>query len=268
MSLSRNKERLLARLKGGRSRAREGLFVVEGVRGSEEALQHGVEVRFGLCSPRLQHTDRGLRLARRLEREVGELLWVDDITLEAVSHTDAPQGVLLVCGEPPHSLDQLDEASGSGSSATGPLHLLVLDGVQDPGNLGTLSRAAAAFGLHGVVALTGTVDPWNSKAVRSSAGACFAIPVVRSEVEEFLEWCASRRIPLLLGEMDGAPVESRSGVPWALVIGSEADGPSAAVRGAAEFRISVPMAGPVESLNAAVAGGILMFALTRGRETN
>lgn len=265
MSLSRNKERLLARLKGGRSRAREGLFVVEGVRGSEEALARGADVRFGLCSPRLQHTDRGLRLARRLEREVGEILWVEEDALEAVSHTDAPQGVLLVCGEPRHALGDLDSPSGEGSG-TAPLHLLVLDGVQDPGNLGALSRAAAAFGLHGVVALPGTVDPWNSKAVRASAGACFAIPIVRPEVDEFLGWCALRALPLLVAEMKGVPVESGPGTPWALVIGSEAEGPSAAVREAASSAVSVPMHGPVESLNAAVAGGILMFALTRGSE--
>jgi TrmH family RNA methyltransferase len=266
MSLSRNKERLLARLKGGRSRAREGLFVLEGVRGSEEALAHGADIRFGVCSPRLQHTDRGLRLARRLEREVGEILWVEEDALQALSHTDAPQGVLLVCGEPRHTLDDLDPPSGEGSGAAAPLHLLVLDGVQDPGNLGALSRAAAAFGLHGVVALPGTVDPWNSKAVRASAGACFAIPTLRLEVEELLGWCGLRGVSLLVAEMGGAPVESRPVTSWALVIGSEADGPSATVREAAASSVSVPMNGPVESLNAAVAGGILMFALTRGRE--
>lgn len=265
MSLSRNKERLLARLKGGRSRAREGLFVVEGVRGSEEALEHGADVRFGLCSPRLQHTDRGLRLARRLEREVGEILWVEEDTLEAAAHTESPQGVLLVCGEPEWALADLAPEGGSPDSGD-PLHLLVLDGVQDPGNLGALIRAAAAFGLNGVVTLPGTVDPWNSKAVRSSAGACFSIPIVRCEVEELRGWSEPRGVPLVVADMDGAPVSQGLDTPWALVIGSEADGVSPAVREAARSAIAVPISGPVESLNAAVAGGILMFALTRGRE--
>ena len=265
MSLSRNKERLLARLKGGRSRAKEGLFVVEGVRGSEEALARDAAVRFAVCSSRLQHSDRGLQRARRLEAAGGDLVWVDEGSLEAVAHTETPQGVLLVCAEPSFTLSDLADREarepGEGPSS---LRLLVLDGIQDPGNLGGLIRGAAAFGLDGVVALPGTVDPWNSKAVRACAGTCFAIPVVRASGEEFFQWSRSHDLPVLVADMAGEPVRVMDVRGWALVIGSEAEGPSAAAREAATELVAVPMAGAVESLNAAMAGGILIFALTRG----
>jgi TrmH family RNA methyltransferase len=268
MSLSRNKERLLARLKGGRSRAKEGLFVVEGVRGSEEALAREADIRFAVCSSRLQHSDRGLQLARRLEGAVGDLVWVDEGILEAAAHTETPQGVLLVCAEPSLELSDLKPGDapepGAGPS---PLRLLVLDGIQDPGNLGSLIRGAAAFGLAGVVALSGTVDPWNSKAVRASAGACFSIPVVRASGGEFFPWCRTLGLPVLVADMAGRAAGPLEGTGWVLVIGSEAEGPSSAAREAAGEFVAVPMSGSVESLNAAMAGGILMFAMTRGSES-
>ena len=174
--LSRNKERLLARLKGGRSRSKEGMFAVEGVRCAEEALTHGIEIKFAVCGPRLEVSERGLKLAKRIEREVRDATWVDDPTLDLLAHTESPQGVILVCREPTLMLEDIlssgsrEQASGAGDPP-GLVRLLLLDGVQDPGNLGTLVRNAVAFGLSGVVALPGTVDPWNSKSVRASSSA-------------------------------------------------------------------------------------------------
>jgi len=251
--LSQNKERLLARLKSGRARAKEGLFVVEGIRGVEEALDGGADIRFALCSSRLEFTPRGRALAERLEAADWESLWLEEETLDQVAHTETPQGIVLVVREPPTVLEDLQGG-----------RVLALDGIQDPGNLGTLVRVAAAFGLDGVVALTGSVDPWNSKAVRAAAGACFRIPVVRAGPEEFVDWAGRREIPVLVAEADGEDVETRPAQrSWALVIGGEGEGAGDVVRAGAARRVSIPMPGGMESLNAGVAGAILLYALTR-----
>ena len=143
---------------------------------------------------------------------------------------------------------------------------LLLDGVQDPGNLGTLVRAARAFALDGVVALDGTVDPWNPKAVRASAGASFRVPVLKVGWEEPVAPLLRRGgVHLLVAEPGGEDVARvRPPRPWALVIGSEARGIRGRVLEAAERRVEVPMPGGAESLNAGVAGAILLYALGRG----
>jgi TrmH family RNA methyltransferase len=251
--LSRNKERILGRLKSARGRQREGLFVVEGVRAAEEALDAGASIHFAVCSGRLEQTERGRELADRIQSAVRETIWVEDDVLEVAAHTESPQGVLLVCREPQHALSDLP-----------PGRILVLDGVQDPGNLGTLVRAAAAFAMDAVVVLHGTVDPWNSKAVRASAGACLRLPLVRSDSRAFLDWAQGGGVPVLVAAADGADVEGIApGASWALVIGSEASGASTQLRDASRETVSVPMPGGVESLNAAVAGAILLYALNR-----
>jgi len=152
--------------------------------------------------------------------------------------------------------------SGDGPLPPGPL--LVLDGVQDPGNVGTLVRAAAAFGAAGVLALDGTVDPFNPKAVRAAAGAIFRTPVLRTSWEH-VDAELRTRGPVLVADMSGRDVATLRPIgSWTLVVGSEASGPRAAVRAAATDNVAIPMRGGVESLNAGVAGAILLYALTQG----
>ena len=121
---------------------------------------------------------------------------VTDAEFAALSDTEAPQGVLLVCPDP--RTDPAHLPSGA---------LLVLDGVQDPGNVGTLIRAAAAFGVAGVIALDGTVDPYSTKAVRAAAGAVFRTRVLMASWGE-IESNLRARGPLLIADMNGSDVAS------------------------------------------------------------
>lgn len=252
MTLSREREKLLVRLRRRRGREREGLFLVEGIRAGGEALAAGAQVRFAVTSPRLAELAGGAGFAERLAAAAVETLEVTDDALAGLSDTEAPQGVLLVCVEPVADPEALP---------AGPL--LVLDGLQDPGNVGTLIRAAAAFGMAGVVALDGTADLYNPKAVRASAGAIFRIPVARGWWDP-LEPVLSARGPLLIGDMAGRDVAEVAPAPgWTLVVGGEGAGPREAVRAAATETVSVPMPGGAESLNAGVAGAILLYVLTR-----
>lgn len=246
--------RALQRRKG---RKREGLFLAEGVRVVEELLGAGVVLRFGLVSSSLEDTDRGARLRERLEAATA-LRPATDGEIRELADTMTTQGVLVVAEIPEGSLGSITPAGGS--------VVLVLDGVQDPGNLGTLARSAAAFGCHGLVCLSGTVDPWNPKAVRASAGALFRIPVVGSGGGELDEWLG-RHGYLMVGADASGPAVGDQSLPQrvALVVGNEGAGLSVAMRERCARVVSVPMRGGTESLNVAVAGGILLYELTRER---
>lgn len=258
MALSRRRGALVERLHRRRTREREGLFIVEGVRAAEEALEHGAAIRFVVRGPGLDGTEAGRALSRRLDTEGFDVSDVDEAELARAADTETPQGVVLVCEEPGWSLDDLGAIDRS--------RVLLLDAVQDPGNAGTLVRAAAAFGLEGVVALDGTVDPWSTKTVRAAAGGTLQTRVVRASWDDTETWLEDRGIPLMAGDAGGEDVAAVTPAPrWALAVGNEGAGPRPELRARAERLVSVPMPGGAESLNAGVAGSILMYALTRTR---
>lgn len=254
MTLSQRRVSLVRRLRKRKTREREAAVLVEGVRAVGEALGAGVAVRFAVVSPRLAASSGGSALAGLLaDREI-ETVVVDDVELTALSDTEHPQGVLLVCEEP---------ASGSGVLSPDGRYL-VLDAVQDPGNAGTLVRAATAFGLDGVVALDGTVDLWSAKAVRASAGMVFRITLASVTAGELLERTSPEGIAILVADARGTDVaELGKTGGWTLVVGNEGSGPRPEVTKAGVERVKVPMRGPAESLNVGMAGAILLYALTR-----
>lgn len=250
--LSQRRAALLANLRVPKSRAREGTVLVEGVRAVAEALGAGVGVQFVVTSPRLEATEEGRALALRLESV--DFTRVEDGELGRLSDTERHQGVLLVCDEPAAGLERIEPTGW----------YLVLDGVQDPGNAGTLVRAAVAFGLDAVIALDGTVDPWSPKTVRSSAGMIFRLPVVRASVAESIDRLSEVRVPILVADARGEDVESRRfDHGFALVVGNEGAGVRPEIARAATATVAVRMPGPAESLNVAMAGAILLHSLTR-----
>jgi TrmH family RNA methyltransferase len=257
MALSKEKARLLERLRRSRLRSRERQFLVEGVRGAREFL-HGElqpEIRFAVISPRLAVTEAGYELRSLLLASGVPLDEVSDREMEGLSQTDQPQGVLLVVREPTDPLEAMGTTSASG--------LLLLDGIQDPGNVGTLIRAARTFGLRGVMALEGTVDPFNPKVVRASAGAMAHIPVARLVWTRARAWLAEREISLLVADAGGKDIRS-VGNPsvWALAVGNEGAGARPELMEAGAEVVGIPMAPGVDSLNAGIAGAILLFVLT------
>ncbi len=257
MALSKEKTRLVERLRNPRLRPREGFFLVEGIRGIREVLRAPgpPEVRFALAAPRLLETEAGGELRSRLSQGRFPVVEVSDEEMEALSDTGRSQGALLVVAEPRGSLDALPAVPRP--------RLLLLDGLQDPGNVGTLVRAAWAFGVDGVLALDGTVDPWNAKVVRASAGALLHLPVVRAPWAEAAAWLAVRKVPLLVADARGEDIRGfRPECPWALVVGNEGAGPRRALLSAGARTLAIPMVPGADSLNAGVAGAILLFSLT------
>ena len=245
---------MLTRLGSARGRVREGLVLVEGVRAAAEALASGLVVRFVVCSRALTRSPAGEELLGELERRGLTPDWVGEREMAAVSATASPQGILLVGEEPSFAPEALHLASDA--------RFLALDGIQDPGNLGTLVRTACAFDLKAVIALDGTVDPWNARVVRAAAGSVFRIPVVRARWTEMGAWAAGARV--IVADAAGQDAATLSVTPpWMLVVGNEGAGVREEIREVANAWAAVPMAGPADSLNAAVAGAIVLYALTR-----
>lgn len=184
-----------------------------------------------------------------------------------LSGTETPQGILGVFDEPASSLG----AWGGGltpSSFEVPVYL-VLDALQDPGNVGTLLRTAAALGAAGAIVLDGTADPWSPKAVRAAAGELFRLPVARASWPEAHHWLGERGIRLVVADATGSDLR-QTGLaapphPLALLVGNEGAGPRPEALAAAAAVVALPLARGVESLNAAMAGSILLWALGPGR---
>jgi len=255
--LSSAESKLIRGLARRKIRERKGLFLAEGVRVVEDLLAAGLDLRLAVISPTLEDTERGRALARALEAAV-PVRRVEPRELDALAGTEAPQGVLAVAATPHHDLAALEVA--------GPATVLALDAVQDPGNFGTLVRAAEAFAVAFVAALPGTVDPWNPKAVRSAAGASFRVPIVQPSAGELVEWARERGFTIYGAAADGAPVDpARLAQRAVLVVGNEGAGLGAEVAGAVDEVLAIPMPGRAESLNVAVAAGILLYLLTGSR---
>jgi TrmH family RNA methyltransferase len=253
--LSRSNERLLHALQRRKSREAEGLFVAEGVRVVEELVRSPIDLRFALVSPSLEDNPRGRQLLAELEART-TVSRVSDAELKRHAGTDAPQGVLAVAVQP------IENAGGikPGDHTL----LLVADGVQDPGNLGTLIRIADAFAASAVIALSGTVDPWNPKVVRSSAGSSFHLPIVNATVEELSDWMERYHVTGFAAEAGGeSPGSARGITRVALFVGNEGAGLREQTRTLATRTIGIPMPGRAESLNVAVAAGILLYELSR-----
>lgn len=254
MALSQRRRRILGRLTSAKSRRKEGLVLVEGVRAASEALDAGAEVRFAVVSPRLRGSPEGSALLTRLHAAGTDLDEASDREIGEVADTEHPQGLVLACAEPPSDASQIRPGG----------RYLVLDALQDPGNAGTLVRAAVAFGLDGVIGLDGTVDLWGTKAVRASAGMAFRIPLIHLDEGALFHHLDQAGLALFAASSGGGDVADWSpSQGWALAVGNEGRGCRDRVLERSTGRLEVPMPGPAESLNAGVAGSILLYAMTR-----
>lgn len=237
-----------------KARERDALFVVEGVRSCEELVRSPLEVLGALAAPQLVDSERGAALRNALQQRGVMVTDVTDKEFSSAAATESPQGVLAVARIPQRSLSDL--------AGRRTLRLLVLDAVQDPGNVGTIVRTAAALGADATVALPGTVDLWNAKVVRSAMGAHFHHPAFHASWEEVQAFCAVEQVAVWGGDVEGAAVlEVEAPLRLALVVGNEGGGLSPAVRAAVTHSVSLPISPMVESLNVAVAAGILLFEL-------
>lgn len=255
MITSRQNPKLkLVRALAGRPKERSeaGAFLAEGVRLLEEALAAGWPFRFTLYMEGL--SQRGQVLIEKLKTAGSDVEEVAGDLLQSVSETDASQGILAV-------LDNFQLPIPPSLN-----FVLIPDQIRDPGNLGTLIRSAAAAGVQAVLLPPETTDAFAPKVVRAGMGAHFRLPIHSMEWDEIEQVCKSANLQVFLADMVGDSCwETDFHGPLALVIGGEAEGASEPARELAHANVRVPMPGKAESLNAGVAGSLLMFEVVRQR---
>ena len=232
-------------------RDKEGLFLVEGVRLTEEAVSSGlVEVAF--YSPKLLESPRGEELLGKVQAAGIQAVACSASVLAEISDTVTSQGVVAVVRKPTWKW----ELSGL---------IIVADQIRDPGNLGTLFRTAVAAGAKGMLLTTGCVDPYNNKVVRASMGGIFHLPHAIFGGGQVVKMLQEAGFQIVVADLTDSETyfAAHYAQDVALVIGNEAHGPSSELRQAADVRVKIPLLGEMESLNASVAAGILMYEIVR-----
>jgi RNA methyltransferase, TrmH family len=250
---SQNPKIKLARALTGRPKERREAeaFLAEGVRLVEEAFAANWSVRFVLYSDEL--SERGKKLMEKLEDKKIDIEKVESRLLQSLSETETSQGIIAVLND---SVIPIAES---------PNFILIPDSIREPGNLGTLLRTADAAGVEAVLIPPETTDAFGPKVVRAGMGAHFRLPIHTMSWDEIRE-CA-KSLQIFLADMDGQSCwETDFRQPLALIVGGEAEGASEQARKLANASVRIPMAGKTESLNAAVAGSVLMFEVMRQRK--
>ncbi|MEA1997314.1 MAG: RNA methyltransferase [Gemmatimonadota bacterium] len=257
--LSKAGEKALGRLAQKKYRQQESLFVAEGVRLVEEALEAGVTINWAVVAEAAG--DRARELVQRLLGLDVPVYLARENVLRARLDPASPQPLAAVCEIPETSIESLSLPERS--------LVVVCDSFSQPGNLGAVIRVAAAAGADAVLVGPGTVDPWNPKCVRGSMGALFRLPVaVAHEAGELKAFLENGRFALFeASSINGENVFSIHSFPprTALILGSEAAGVSGSMEGLERKAVSVPMAPGVESLNVAVAAGIILYHIAGSR---
>jgi TrmH family RNA methyltransferase len=231
------------------ARLSSGLIAIEGEHLVEEALRSGQALKTVFVSERRE-------LPGYIPASVEVLRLAEDV-FASVAETRSPQGIAALLVPPVGSVEKMVEGTAL---------ILIAVGLQDPGNLGTLIRSAEAFGATGVLTTPGTVSAWNQKAMRASAGSVFRMPVAAAGTEE-MEVLGQQGVRLLAAVKEGASAMGEVDLTGscALLIGNEGAGLSEDWLRLADARVTIPCPGWVESLNAAVAGSILLYEASRQR---
>jgi TrmH family RNA methyltransferase len=247
---------LVRDLQRRKGRRRRGLAVAEGLRLVEEALGAGVPLTGAVIANDLDRTARGAALLEALGAHAVPVAEVTPRALAQLADTETPQGVLAVVEPPRGRLEQIRAARRA--------PVLVLDAVQDPGNVGALLRTAFALGCAGAVLLAGSADPANPKVMRAAMGATFRLACAPATEGELAAWAWGEGVTLWAAAGEGTPV-NRLTPPerLGLIVGNEGAGIRPAIRRLAQASVAVPLARGAESLNVAVAAGIILFEVLR-----
>lgn len=220
----------------------------------EELIRSPLAVRGVLVAPQLADAPRGNHLLGMLRTASIEIAEISALEFGSAAETDSPQGVLAIAEIPDRSFAKLELAESA--------RIVVLDAVQDPGNVGTILRTAAALGASAAVALPGTVDLWNAKVVRSAMGAGFHFPAFSTTWEELDEFRRQRGVALWGTDSSGTALSDlHAPARLALVVGNEGGGLSDQARSRVDLLAALPIGSVVESLNVAVATGIFLYQL-------
>jgi len=246
--------KLIKALSQKKVRESNGLFLIEGSKLLEEANSRGVKIKYLIINETVEN------VPKINQGQDCEVLKLSHNLFKEVSDTVSPQGIIAV-------VEQIEISLADIILGANPL-VVVLNGVQDPGNLGTIIRTSAAAGATAVLLTKGTVDLFNPKVIRSTMGSLFQVPIVNGlDDEEAVQWLSHNSINIIVADLDSEEYYYSVNLkePFALVIGNENRGPNDIWRKAAYKQIKIPILGSTESLNASVAAGIILYEAVRQR---
>ena len=255
-------KRLLQYAREVRDRRTDEDIFIEGLRLCEEALP-AVAIKHVLYAPKFLSDQRAQQLLSALEEQAESVVEVSDSHLDKLADTKTSQGIIVLAARPASSQETLTAKLGRD-----PL-LVILHQINNPANAGAMIRVAEAAGACGVIATAGSADLFGPKALRGSMGSSFRLPIwTGAGFEEALAWCGEKQIQTVSTDLQAT--QSHYAINWqparAILIGSESNGLAAAETQAADHRIKIPMHEPVESLNAAVALGVILYEAARQRQ--
>ena len=250
--------KLASALRQKKRRDETGLFVIEGLRFVREAVVAAWSVDFAIVADESYNEDLRIQLlTEELIRQGCSVLTVSESLYRKISDTQNPQGILAVVRQrqnfPPESMPQ------------GPTLWVILDSLQDPGNVGTIIRTADAAGAAGVILTPECADLYGGKTTRATMGSLFHLPVLRMPAAECLSFCDRQQLMLYVAGAEAAKVyaETDLSAPCAIVFGNEGAGVGAEFRQRASANIKIPILGQAESLNVASAAAVILFEAAR-----
>jgi TrmH family RNA methyltransferase len=234
---------------------------VEGLRLCEEALRSGLSVEAMIVSEELAAKEKAASLIAELAKRSRRTAFVSEKLLESVSYTKTPQGIILLAGRPETTEEHF------ATNQKDPL-VVVMHRINNPVNVGAILRTAEAAGATGAIATQNTADPFSPKALRGAMGSAFRLPVwFGPTYSEAVSWCSRHRVQTVCADVHAST--SYDEVDWekpsALIVGPESSGLSQEEIDAASISVRIPMRDPAESLNVAVATGVLLYEAARQR---
>jgi len=255
-SSQNDKVKYLNKLYRSRNRRKEGVFILEGKRLIEAALAGGADFKQVFLTPAFFKSAENDNLLADLKLKA-EFIYVEESLLKETASTVNPQGILAVAAESVFKGDDFYQKTDK---------ILLLDRIQDPGNMGTMIRTAVAAGFDGIIALKGSVDIYNQKVIRATMGGIFSIAIRQKlSQKDFLEELKNKAADyeLLAADIhaDQYHFEHHYQDKLILMIGNEANGLDSKLLDAATSKIKIPLAGDIESLNAAVAASVISFEI-------
>jgi RNA methyltransferase, TrmH family len=238
------------------------LIFIEGLRLAEEALRSELEIEAVIVSQQLAQKEKAEGLINELGQVSPRLASVSEKILESISYTKTPQGIVVLASRPRTTKEHFE------SHQQDPALVVVMHRINNPVNVGAILRTAEAAGATGAIATQNTTDPLSPKSLRGAMGSAFRLPVwFRPTYVEALAWCTERDIQTICADVHSSTAYEE--VDWrrpsALILGPESSGLSREEIKAANEAVRIPMRGPAESLNVAVATGVLLYEAARQR---
>ncbi|WP_432663940.1 RNA methyltransferase [Wukongibacter baidiensis] len=239
-------------------REKNSEFIIEGLRIIEHGINNNANISAVYYGEEITKTNRGTELLNNIASRNIDLYKVNDKILKEISTTDNSQGIIGVVKRESYDLNEIINKDK--------FVLIILDRLQDPGNVGTIIRTADSAGVDGIIVLKGTVDIYNSKTIRSTMGSIFTLPVIHvDETSNIINDLKSRDTDIIATTLQAEKYhfEANYRSKNAIIIGNEANGISDELMELSNIKIKIPIIGKAESLNASIASGIIIYEIVR-----